>query len=270
LIYFPLQKGEDPELVYPKMMAKLLPVGFKGLMTASFLAVFMSTVNSMLNLGASYLINDIYIPFICKTSKSERHYVLASRIAVVFVLIIAIVFSLFMNSITMAWKYLAEIVGGASFVLIMRWFWWRINAWSEISAMAASFLIANLFRFIPGFGADEYFGVRFGVNIIVSTMIWITVTLLTRPAGYEHLKDFYIKIQPEGWWKPFKNIRRSRELIRFKDRWIGWIWSVISLYSGLFGIGCLCFGNYLKGILLLILFLIFGQLAFNKMRLILK
>ncbi|MBN2210897.1 MAG: Na+:solute symporter [Sedimentisphaerales bacterium] len=269
LIYFPLQQGEDHELVYSKMMVRFLPVGLRGLMVASFLAAFMSTVDSILNLASSYLVNDVYIPYICKKPKSEKHYIFISRLAIVLVLILSIVAATKIDSITLAWKYLAEVMAGTSFIIIIRWFWWRVNAWSEISAIVTSFLIANICRFIPVINTDEYFAVRFSANLLISTVIWIIVTLVTKPVCQNKLEEFFNQVQPGGWWKPLRQ-KQGPTRMNLRNCWTGWALSVISLYAALFGVGHLCLGAYTKGVVLLIVFIIFGRFALQKMKMILQ
>jgi len=155
LVIFPLATASpelqaDPELAYPMMIAKLMPVGLKGLLVASFLAAFMSTMDTHLCWGASYLVNDIYRRFI-RPEGDPKHYVAISRLAIFILLILAVITAWQMESIERAWIYLIEFTAGIAIVSLFRWYWWRINAWAEIGAMAASFLIANGFLLARGF-----------------------------------------------------------------------------------------------------------------------
>ncbi len=135
LIFIPVTAGEDPEAAYPQMMAKFLPVGLRGLMVASFLAAFMSTMDTHLNWGSSYLVNDLYRRFIHKQG-SAAHYVFASRVACMIMVVLAALTAWQMDSIKQAWVYLMVLGAGTGLVGLLRWFWWRVNAWAEISAMA--------------------------------------------------------------------------------------------------------------------------------------
>ena len=132
----------DPELGYVQAMIDYLPAWLRGLMLAGFLAAYMSTMGTHLNLGASYLINDIYRRFMVP-GQSERHYVVASRLATLIVMLLSIGGALAMHSVGDAWKYLFNLTAGVGLVMILRWYWWRVNAWSEIAALAASALVSN-------------------------------------------------------------------------------------------------------------------------------
>lgn len=181
LVYFPLKKGEDPELAYPKMMAMFLPAGLRGIMIISFIAAFMSTVDTLLNTAGSFFVNDIYIRLF-KSNATEKHYVRASRLSTFIVLILAGIITWKMNSITNAWKYVGTVLSGIGFASIFRWFWWRMNAWSEISAMIASVIITNALYFVElpylgDLGKDEMFGVRLFITILISTITWIVISI---------------------------------------------------------------------------------------------
>ena len=132
----------DPELAYPMMIRDLMPAGLRGLMVATFLAAFMSTMDTHLCWGASYMVNDVYRRFM-RPGRSERHYVAASRVAVVLLAGVAALVAWQMDSIQRGWIYIIEISAGIALVWLLRWYWWRVNAWAEIAAMAGSVLLAN-------------------------------------------------------------------------------------------------------------------------------
>jgi Na+/proline symporter len=187
----------DPELGYPKMMIDFLPLGLRGLMVASLLAAFMSTIDTHLHWGASYLANDIYKRFI-HPGAGERHYVLVSRLAMIGIAALAVWSSSVMDSIVWAWKFLIAIGAGVGLVYLLRWYWWRINAWSEISAMICSLITAvTIFLFTP-LGAEEYEGVRLLIIVAVSTGAWLAVTMLSPPTAEESLMKFYERVRPGG------------------------------------------------------------------------
>jgi len=254
LIYFPIIKGEDPELAFPKMMVKFLPGGLAGIVFAAFIAAFLSTIAANLNMAASYLMNDFYVRFVKPQSKGKGDYMMASRIATVIVLLLAIFITWQMSSIASAWKYLAEIYAGTGFVMLMRWFWWRINAWTEISAMASSFILANVLKLVPVLSTDNMFAVRYVIIIVISTAICLIVTLFTRPVESAHLEKFYKRVMPGGWWGPFGKNENVSDSSTASSCWTGWVISVITIYLGLFGSGYLCLAKYKMATVCLILF----------------
>jgi len=254
LIYFPIVAGEDPELAFPKMMVKFLPGGMAGVVLAAFIAAFLSTIAANLNLAASYLMNDFYARLIKPQSKGKTDYIFASRVATVIVLLLAILITWQMTSISGAWKYFAEIYAGTGFVMLMRWFWWRINAWTEISAMASSFILANVLKLIPFFSSDDMFAVRYVIIIVVSTSVCLLVTLLTKPVESSHLEKFYNRVKPGGWWGPFSKNKSASESYNASSCWLGWLVSVITIYLGLFGCGYLCLAKYKPAAVCLVLF----------------
>lgn len=229
----------DPKLGYPKMMMDFLPVGLKGLTIASFFAAFMSTIDTHLNWGASYIINDFYKRFIKKNATSF-HYVFVSRMVVILIIALAGFTAYWMESIKGAWELLLAIGAGTGLVYILRWYWWRINAWSEIAAMTSSFLVAMiLMKFSPlGKSGDLNWAYRMLITIAITTLIWLIVTFLTQPVDKKHMIQFYKKIKPGGLWKPI------REQSKIEDKTakvfpfiLSWLLGTIFVYSTLFGIG---------------------------------
>jgi Na+/proline symporter len=202
LILYPTM--DDPELAYPRAMVDLLPVGLLGLMLAAFLAAFMSTLTSYINLSAAYLVNDLYRPFLAR-DRSERHYVGAGRIASLFALAIGVTISFYADSISGLFLLLLTLGAGIGLVYIARWFWWRVNAWSEISAMVASSLIGAALQLSPRWGGPAFpFAAGVFLNIVGSTIVWVVVTLGTPPTSMDHLVEFYRRVRPPGWWGPVR------------------------------------------------------------------
>ena len=204
----------DPELAYPMMIRELMPSGLRGLMVATFLAAFMSTMDTHLCWGASYMVNDVYRRFM-RPGRSERHYVAASRVAVVLLAGVAAVVAWQMDSIQRGWIYIIELTAGVALVWLLRWYWWRVNAWAEIAAMTGSVVLANA-RMLLGLiepvvptavlqSVDALYApgmdmVR-GVFILVAcTALWLAVALATRPEPDEVLDRFYRRVHPGGWW----------------------------------------------------------------------
>jgi SSS family solute:Na+ symporter len=263
---------------YPLVMQKFLGPGMKGLLVVSFLAAFMSTIDTHLNWGASYLINDIYKRFIkpeksfSDQSKAQRHYVLVSRILTVFLMIFAALIAVKMQSISKAWEFIFAMGAGIGLVLILRWFWWRINAWTEISALITSILITLTLEIIAGiqtvnagitytlFGrAPIIFGIELQMHhklliiVPIAILVWLIVTFLTKPEKESTLKKFYHHVQPGGWWKPIsKDIPRTKANVTrgFLSNWIA---GIAFIFGATFAIGNLIFGNWGNGLLLTVI-----------------
>lgn len=252
LVLFP--DIEDKQTGYILVMLNYLPTGFKGLLLASFAAAFMSTMSTHLNWGSSYIVNDFYKRFI-KKDGSQRHYVLAGRWTTVGLVVAAALVTAQMETVAGAWKLLLALGAGTGSVYILRWFWWRINAWSEISAMTASFVVATFLQL--GLGMDTADAAVFAkvmlITVAVSSAVWVTVTLLTPPEREETLVAFYRKARPGGrLWKPIATkapeVQTDRGLA-----WdlLDWAVGIVLIYSGLFGIGRLLLGATLSGLALL-------------------
>jgi Na+/proline symporter len=232
----------DPEMGYPKMMISLLPVGLRGLMVASLLAAFMSTIDTHLHWGASYLANDIYKRFI-HPAASDKHYVLVSRVAMLLMAVLVVWTSSIMNSIEWAWKFLVAIGAGVGLVYLLRWYWWRINAWSEISAMVCSLATAIVLFSSKTLGAREYEGVRLLVIVVVSTVVWLIVTLLTKPTPDAVLKGFYERVHPGGpGWKAIERQCGQAATTHGTRDIAGAISGAVFIYASLFALGRLLLG----------------------------
>ncbi len=259
----------DPEAAYPKMMVAFLPNGLKGLMVAAFLAAFMSTITTHLNWGASYLMNDVYKRFL-KAGGSERHDVVVSQLFVVMMALLAGLAAWQMDSIYSAWLYVTEMMAGIIFVSLLRWYWWRLNAWSEIAAMISSLVISNSFRLITplaelaghwGLNAaagilhdfafinrDEYYPVRFLIVLLISTAVWLVVTFKTAPVSDAHLIAFFKRVRPGGWWRPIAQQCPEVRSSQAGGREVySWALGVATIFLLLFGVGWIFLGNYFGG-----------------------
>jgi Na+/proline symporter len=247
----------DKESGYVKAFVDYLPTPWKGVMMAGFAAAYMSTVGTHLNWGASYLVNDFYKRFI-KQSETEAHYVKVSRIATVLLFIASIGVTSQLSSVEQAWKFLLALGAGTGLVLILRWYWWRINAWSEISAMIASFVVSIVaFQVVPqrfAAGDPNADATIMLLTVAVSTVVWLTVTFLTSPEPESVLVAFYKRVRPGG-----RGWRRIAEAAGFGAEgieggilpWTNWIAGIVAVYASLFGIGKLIFGETVRGIVLL-------------------
>lgn len=188
---------EDPELAYPKLMLDFLPPVMLGLVVASLMAAFMSTVSTSINWGASYLTNDLYRRFFAPNA-SQQQLVFAGRIASVVVTIIGAIAAFYAKDITTVFRLVIAIGTGPGLVLILRWYWWRINATAELSAMVAGFII-GLTSVIPNLNLfPDDFGLRLVIISASTAVIWITAMFLTPPESEETLNNFYLKVRPAG------------------------------------------------------------------------
>lgn len=242
LILYPDLASDQKGLGYIYAMNDFLPAGLKGLLVAAFFAAYMSTIATQLNWGTSYLINDFYRRFI-RRNKNENHYVKASRIATVLLMIISAIVTLFISTISGAWVFIMECGAGLGLVLILRWYWWRINAWSEISAMITPFLILPVLK-INGIE----FPYTLFILVLCTTIVWLAVTFLTRPTEDKVLIDFYRKIHPGGifWKKISDKLPEVKSDSGFAGMFVNWIAGVILIYSFLFGTGSLLLGDTVK------------------------
>jgi len=238
LILFPgLAK---PETGYILVMIRVLPASLRGLMIAAFAAAFMSTIATQLNWGASYLVNDFYRRFL-RPDASQKHYVAASRIATVFLTLASAVVTLYLDSIAGAWKLLLVTGAGTGGVLLLRWYWWRINAWSEVSAMIAAFVVS--FTLQLGFRLDTDKPVDFAwlmiITVITTTAVWLSVTFLTAPEPKEVLLKFYRRTRPSAaGWRPIANL--APEIKPAQDglsNLLDWAAGCALIYGILFGVG---------------------------------
>jgi len=233
----------DPESAYPQAMVDYLPAGLLGLTLASMVAAFMSTLTSYINLSAAYLVNDFYRPFVVR-DRSERHYVLVGRLATVGALAVGGVIAWFgyhWGSIVQLFQILLALGAGIGLVYLARWFWWRVNAWSEIAAMVASTVIGGALGLSPQLGGPSFpFAAVVMLNLVGSTIVWVTVTYATPPTPMEKLVEFHRRSRPPGWWGPVREAagevpRRDRRRLK---RGLGlWSLGVVFVYAALFGSG---------------------------------
>ncbi|RMZ50377.1 hypothetical protein EB822_08655 [Flavobacteriaceae bacterium PRS1] len=260
----------DPELAYPMMIVEIVPVGLKGLIIASFLSAFMSTMDTHLCWGASYMVNDIYKRFMNKKA-TDVHYIKASRWSILILAIFAALTAWQMESIERGWIFIIQLTAGIAIVMLLRWYWWRVNPWAEISAMVASFMLAigqfwaNLFEKIGFISSEtheeinvlfssEYDMLRATFILVACTVIWVAVTLLTRPDSKEHLQNFYRKVRPGGWWGEIaKSCPEVQITGNAASNWLGWFLGIIFIYSSILGFGYLVLNQSVLGLGLLII-----------------
>jgi SSS family solute:Na+ symporter len=249
LILFP--NLPDPETGYIRVMIACLPAALRGLMVAAFAAAFMSTISTQLNWGASYLVNDFYRRFIRKDA-GQRHYVRASQLATVFLAVASAVVTFYLESIAGAWKLLIVTGAGTGTVLILRWFWWRINAWSEVSAMAAAFAVSLYLQLALGWNSDDPIGFAriMLVTVGATTAIWLGITFLTNPEREEKLIEFYRRALPSPvLWGPIPAKAGVKNTADDLGRsFFNWATGCVLIYGSLFGIGKVILEEWKTGI----------------------
>lgn len=235
----------DKGATYVMVIRDLMPSGLLGLLMAAFLAAYMSTIASQTVWGTSYIINDLFRPFV-KPDGDERYYVKVSRITTFLLLFLSLIVTTQFDKISDAWKFVLVCSGGIGLVLIFRWYWWRINAWSEIAAMLAPYVV---YPFL------WYYGVSFEVTLLIivawSTIVWLTVTFLTRPTDDEKLRQFYKKVHPggPGWEKIASTLPDVKPDKGYRYLFFNWIAGSGMVMFTLFGIGQLIFREYTSAIL---------------------
>ncbi len=252
---------------YPELMSRILPAGLRGLFVAVFLAAFMSTIDTHLNWGASYVVNDLYKRFVRKDA-DERHYVWVSRLTMLVLGILAAIVAFFLKSISAAWIFVWSMGAGIGAVLILRWFWWRINAWSEISALATSIVltvgllfyestqsfalvVADVCRapwagLVPNWvslplDVELPLYIKALVVVFGSMAVWIPVTFFTRPEGTDVLDAFCERVRPGGFWQG----RKISSGLGFATL-VAWLGGVVAIYGGMFSLGALVLGQHAR------------------------
>jgi Na+/proline symporter len=246
---------QHPETGYMLVMNHYLPHSLRGLAIAAFLAAFMSTVATQLNWGASYLVSDCYRRFL-RRQASEKHYVMVSRLCTVLLVIVSAWVSVNLASISSGWQVVLEIGAGTGAVYLLRWYWWRINAWSEISAMASSLavtLVLNAWKPFAG-NSSVVFAKTALTTTLVTTLIWLAVTFATRPEREEVLLAFYRRVRPDvRGWKPVARLALEVPATRdLGSNLYAWILGCALVYCTLFGTGKLLLHQPLPGAILLL------------------
>src|SRR6202047_3865368 len=254
----------EPEKGYVMVLRDYLPPALRGLMVAAFLAAFMSTVGTQLNWGTSYFINDFYRRFVVRNG-SEKHYVTLSKLFIVFLVILSGYTAAHITSIQSAWQLLLGMGAGTGGVLLLRWYWWRVNAWSEISAMIAAFVVSVSLQKVAFSGnSSVVFAKSALITTAATTVVWLATTLLTRPESDERLLKFYRRVHPtvQGWKRIAllaPEIKPGRD---FKANAFDWGMGCALVYCAMFGIGEFVLQAWLSGLILLACATIAGWLIY--------
>ncbi|MEP6573754.1 MAG: sodium:solute symporter family protein, partial [Gemmatimonadota bacterium] len=261
----------DPKLIghdmaYPAML-RFLPEGFLGFMVAGLLAAYVSTVSTHLNWGTSYLVHDFYRRFM-RPGADEKHYVMIGRFTTAIIMVCAGLLTFVLDSARESFDLMLSVGAGTGLLYLLRWFWWRINAWSEISAMASSFFIALGF-FVAGkagYHVPSY--VALLITVATTSVVWISVTLLTAPTDRATLVSFYRLVRPAGrGWEPIRaeaGVAPSPDSI--PQMMLAWTVGCVFVYSALFGAGSFVYGHVQTGALWTVLFAASGVMLFKLMR----
>jgi Na+/proline symporter len=247
-------KLEHPEAGYMMVVTQHMPPALRGIVVAGFMAAFMSTFATQLNWGASYLVADFYRRFL-KKDGSDTHYVSVSRLATVLLVIVSAYVSAQLASIRSGWEFVLEVGAGTGGVYLLRWYWWRINAWSEISAMATALASTLALRWWAPFSGNQpvLFAKTALATTAITTLVWVIVTWLTSPEPESVLVAFYRHVRPHvGGWEPVA--RLAPEVIPTRDlghNLVCWLLGCAMVYAALFGGGWLIIGPRGRGALFL-------------------
>jgi Na+/proline symporter len=245
LVAFPDLPVDKAEYGYAKLLVSVLPTGMLGLVMASAVAAFMSTIDTQVNMGASYMVNDIYRRFIHREG-SKKHFVRVSQVCTVIMLALAIGISFVITSVKAGWYYLAMLTAGYGFVVVARWFWWRINAWAEMAALLGSGIGSLLANHVLPLST---FGTKFIFTASLSIAAWIVVALITPPDPLENLAKFCRAVKPyPAFWGPVQERFDDIEWSPHLSRNIGlWLLGTTAVFSVCFGLGGLLLHGVTSG-----------------------
>jgi len=251
VVLYPQVRATDPTALYVRVMVDHLPPIWRGVLLASFAAAYMSTIATHLNWGTSYLIADVYRRFL-RPAADERHYVRVARATTGALALIAILVTLNLQRITGAWELLLGLGAGTGLVFLLRWFWWRINAWSEITAMATALVVTIALKVIRPFSEEDplLYAKSMLVTVAVTTIAWVLVTWLTPAEPEAKLLEFYRRVRPGGpGWAPVARRLNAPASDPLAPDLASWALGCALIYGFLFGIGALIFGHWARGII---------------------
>ncbi len=255
LVLYPDLADKESGYIRTLMDPNVFPVYLRGFMLAAFGAAYMSTIGTQLNWGASYVINDFYRRFVTRAG-SERHYVIASQAVTLLLMVVSLIVTLNLGSIAGAWKLLLVTGAGTGTVLLLRWFWWRINAWSEVSAMVVAAAVSLYLQIYLKWDSDQPrdFAYLMLITTGITTVVWLAVTMLTPAEPHDILIRFYRRVRPEG--PGWKRIAADAGPIEksaaggLGAQFMNWTLGCVLIYASLFGIGKLVFKEWGIGLML--------------------
>ena len=244
------------DLAYPAML-RFLPVGWLGIMVAGLLAAYVSTIATHLNWGTSYLVNDLYRRFLAP-GLEERQYVLMGRLVTAMLMVIAASLTYVLDTARESFELLLSIGAGTGLLYLLRWFWWRVNAWSEVAAMAASFVVSLGLFIARKNGLEMASHVSLIWTVAITTIVWISVTLMTQPTDRARLVEFYRLVRPAG--PGWNQIRGESNLPPSPDSManslLGWVLGCLFVYSALFGTGSYIYGRTGQALVFTVVFIV--------------
>ncbi len=253
----------DPALIghdmaYPAML-KFLPAGFMGVMIAGMLAAYISTMSTHLNWGTSYLVHDFYRRFL-RADATEAHYVLVGRVVTALLMLVAAGVTLVLDTARESFDLMLSVGAGTGLLYLLRWFWWRVNAWSEIAAMVVSFLVTVGFVVAARNGHPLPSHVTLIATVLITTTAWVATTFLTAPTARDRLVDFYRRVRPGGpGWKPIQaeaGVGPSPD--NLPQALLGWMLGIAFVYAALFGTGSFLYGRTPQALVWLAVFVVSG------------
>ncbi len=257
--------GADAEGGFVRVWVDYLPGAFRGLMLAAFAAAYMSTIATQLNWGSSYLVNDFYRRFVAR-SKSDSHYVTVSKVSTMGLMVVSAAVSYLMQTVAGGWDMVVNIGAGTGAVYLLRWYWWRINAWSEISSMATAAAVSIALRFKSPFPDSDpnQFAENLVLTVIITTVVWVAVTLMTEPEPQTKLLEFYRRVRPGvAGWKHIAAL--APEIAPTQDGWynlMDWALGCLMVYMVLFAIGKLLLGATGTGLLFMAIAAVSGYIIY--------
>ena len=263
LVLYPDLPAADQKLGYVMAMKDFLPMGLRGMLLIAFLGAYMSTISTQLNWGASYLVNDFLLPLRKqKDEVSAQQTTRMSRVATFAIMFVGLIVTTQITTITGVWEFIFQCGSGLGLVLILRWYWHRINVWSEITATITPFLVYGYIYYLRTTAApsslvepwynDFAYGVMLSVG--VTTIVWIVTTLLTKPTDEAKLQEFFDRVKPRGIWGKFGTPDNSA----MKWLWMAWLSAVVMIYCALFTSGKIIFMEWRESML----FGLLGVLSF--------
>ncbi len=244
LILYPELSIEDSRKGFVFAMRDHLPSGLKGLLFVGFISAYMSTISTQLNWGSSYLTNDLYKRFL-KRDESDQHYVWAGRVITLLIMGVAVYATSQITMIDAAAQFLIASGAGLGMVLILRWYWWRINAWTELAATIAPLIGLGISKYLLVDYVPKAFYDQNGdfiFTVLFTTVVWVVVSFTSRPTDEATLQAFYDRIKPGGFWGRFK--REEKEQVEFFPMFLAWLSGVALVYASLFFLGKMIFAEY--------------------------
>jgi SSS family solute:Na+ symporter len=255
LVLYPTLEDKESGYVRTLMDPNVFPPSLRGIMLAAFCAAYMSTIGTQLNWGASYVVNDFYRRFV-RRRRGEREYVIVSQAVTVGLMLLSIYVTLHLASIEQAWKLLIVTGAGTGTVLLLRWFWWRINAWSEVSAMAVAAVVSLYLQLGLKWDSDRPrdFAYIMIVTVTLTTIAWLAVTWMTAPEPAETLQAFYRRVRPHGrGWAPVAAaVGLPAASGSLGGELLNALLGCVLIYASLFGVGEILLGSAARGAVLLI------------------